>query len=107
MQTHDDYSHKKSVFLRELKMRANRMLRERQSEITAGSPDEQTLAQWNASNGMQVVHRPDDPHGVLRISIGGGPDTPVRLDYCTIRGGVGKCIDLLEKAIAALRESPE
>lgn len=107
MQTHDDYSHKKSEWLKELQMRANRMMRERQSEITAGSPDERSLAQWKASNGMEVVHLPDDPHRVLRISIGGGPDTPIRLDYCTIRGGVGKCIELLEKAIVALRESPE
>jgi len=50
---------------------------------------------------------PDDEHGILRISVGGGDSTPVQLNYCTVRGGVGRCINLLEQAIAALRECPE
>jgi len=83
------------------------MEKNKQSEITAGSPNEPILARWKATNGVEVVHRPNDPQGILRISVGGGHDTPVQLDYCTIRGGVGKCIELLERAIAALKESPE
>ena len=50
---------------------------------------------------------PDDEHGVLRMSIGGGDNLPVTLNYCVVRGGIGQCIELLEKALKALRECPE
>lgn len=107
MQTHTNESHLRSEFLRLLTERAEVGKKSGNASITAGGDGEPELAKWNASNGMQVVHRPDDPQGILRISIGGGRDTPEPLDYCTIRGGVGKCIELLESAIAALKESPE
>lgn len=107
MQTHDNESHLRSRFLEELRNRAEVGKTLGTASITAGAEGEPVLAKWKAKNGMHVVHRPDDPQGILRISIGGGGDTPVPLDYCTIRGGVGKCIELLETAIAALRESPE
>ena len=104
MQTHDDDQHE---FIRELQSRAKFMEANRSSEITAGKPDEKALAKWNSSNGLQVAHMPDDPQGILRISVGGGDHLPVVVNYCTIRGSVGQCIALLEKAIAALRECPE
>ena len=47
----------------------------------------------------------DDEQGILRISIG-GCDTAVGLNYCVIRGDLGQCIDLLEKALVALRDAP-
>ena len=107
MQTHDNESHLRSKFIEELTKRAEVGRTSGNASITAGAEGEPELAKWKASNGMQVIHRPDDPQGILRVSIGGGGDTPVPLDYCTIRGGVGKCIALLESAIVALKESPE
>jgi hypothetical protein len=42
-----------------------------------------------------------------RLSIGGGEHLPVTLNYVVVRGKIGQCIDLLEKALVALRECPE
>lgn len=106
MQTHENDAHV-AAFWKELTKRAEAGKKSGNASITAGAEGEPELASWKASNGILVTHRPDDPQGILRISIGGGRDTPVALDYCTIRGGVGKCIELLESAIIALKESPE
>ena len=107
MQTHGNEGHLRSRFMEELTKRAEIGKQSGNASITAGEEGEAEPGRWKASNGMHVIHRPDDSQGILRISIGGGGDTPVPLDYCTIRGGVGKCIALLEAAIVALRESPE
>jgi len=106
MQTHEGFSHRRSEFLRELMERAGRGKKTGIASITAGSPGEKELASWRASNSMEVVHRPNDSQDIIRISIGGGPNAPVRMDYCVIRGTVGECIEMLERAIAALKESP-
>lgn len=103
MQTHADDQHK---FMLELRRRAEESMKNRQSEITTGEPEEKPLASWK-SNGLQVVHMPDDKQGILRISIGGGDHLPAVVNYCTIRGKVGQCIGLLERAIAALKDCPE
>ena len=103
MQTHEDRAHR-TEFLRRLKRRANDMVRDKQSEITAGKEGEEPLAEWKHA-GISVRHMPDDEQGILRISIGGG-STSVPLNYCVFRGGVGSCIDLLEKAVAALKAAP-
>ena len=119
MQTHDDNNHGlRERFLSELRNRADRSEKAGAAAITAGAPDEKPLAQWKASNGMHVRHLPDDglhgssrtlivEQGILRISAGGGDHLPVTLNYLVVRGPVGKCIELLEKALVALRESPE
>ena len=104
MQTHYD-SDFRSKYLDSLREKADRMTKEKLSQITAGQEGEKPLAAWKAE-GMQVQHMPDDEHGILRISVGGGHNIPIKLDYCTIRGSVGQCITLLEKAIAALRKAP-
>ena len=106
-QSHENMSHDQNQFMDELKRRAEKGRQSGNASITAGSEGEPVLASWRGKNGVEVVHRPKDPQGILRISVGGGRDTPVKLDYCTIRGGVGACIELLEKAIEALKESPE
>ena len=103
MQTHEDGLHP-SVFMDRLRDRAAKMKRDKASEITAGKEGEEPLATWNAHN-VQCQHLPDDEQGVLRISIGGGR-TPVPMNYCVIRGDLGQCIELLERAIVALREAP-
>jgi hypothetical protein len=105
MQTHSDTAHTK--FIDELRSRADKAEKASASVITAGEKDEKELASWKASNGVHCRHLPDDPQKILRISIGGGEDLPITMNYLVIRGKVGQCIDLLEKALVALRECPE
>ena len=99
MQTHED----RSVFLEKLHQRASEMTRNKESEITAGRDGEEPLAKWK-HGGVSVCHMPEDEQGILRISVGGSDVVP--LNYCVIRGDLGRCIDLLEKAIKALRAAP-
>lgn len=106
MQTHYDDNHQ-SAFIDRLRERAAKAEKAAASVITAGEEGEQELGRWKASNGVHCRHLPDDPQGILRISIGGGEHLPVTMNYIVIRGKVSQCIDLLEKALAALRECPE
>lgn len=108
MQTHDDTNHGlRDRFLDQLRNRADAAEKAAASLSAAGGPGEEPLGAWKASNGMHVKHMPDDEQGILRISAGGGENLPVTMNYLVIRGPVGQCIDLLEKALVALRESPE
>ncbi len=104
MMTHENSNHS---FIERLRERAEKAEKAAASTITAGGDNERELARWKASNGLHVRHMPDDEQGILRISCGGGEHLPVTMNYLVIRGGVGKCIELLEKALVALRESPE
>ena len=106
MQTHHDDQHADD-FTSRLRERAAKAQRDGTAGITAGKQGEVELANWKGSNGVHVSHMPDDEQGVLRISIGGGDHLPVTLNYLTVRGPVGQCIDLMEKALVALRECPE
>ena len=107
MQTHDDGQHNiRSEFMERLRARAHESQTIGASTITSGSIGEVPLAKWK-HRGIHVTHMPDDEQGILRISVGGGNNTPVVLNYCTIRGSVGECIELLERTIKALRKSPE
>jgi len=99
MQTHDDFQH--SQLLEQLREKADNMVRDGQSEITAGKDGEQALAEWE-HQGMHVRHMPDDEHGVLRISVGGLPDANVGFNYLVFRGKVGDCETLLRKALTAI-----
>lgn len=106
MQTHDDMSHvERMQWLESLKAKAEKMESQRESQITGGKPGEKPLAEWKCG-GVCVKHLPDDEHGILRISCGGGRETPIHLDYCVIRGSVGQCIELLQACIVALRAAP-
>lgn len=109
MQTHEDYQHHQdrqiSEFMKRLRERADEGAANRTSEITTGKPGEVPQAIWK-SHGVHCVHLPDDEQGIVRISIGGGNDTPVKLNYCNFRGSVGQCIALMERAIKALRAAP-
>lgn len=108
MQTHYDKQHGEYVdFMERLRERADKAARDKVSQITTGKDGEEPLGSWKASNGVHVRHLPDDEQGILRISLGGGDNLPVTMNYLTIRGRVGECIALLEKAIVALRECPE
>ena len=99
MQTHEDDSHR-SEFMERLRGRADGMVRDKRSEITAGKEGEAPIAEWKF-NGVSVRRLPRDEQDIIRISIGGG-ETPVSLNYCVFRGDHGACVDLLRKALAAL-----
>lgn len=103
MDTHFDRQHASS-FLDRLKERAEEAKKAQASAIAGGKDGESPLCVWN-SNNVQVKHLPPDEQGILRISIGGG-QTPVPLNYCVIRGDLGQCIELLERALTALRDAP-
>jgi hypothetical protein len=104
MQTHrdDDVA---THWLKSLAAKAEKMVEERQSEIAGGKPDEEVLDAWSRS-GMSVRQLPADEHDILRISVGGGTNTPISLDYCVFRGDRVECIVLLRKALKALRRPP-
>lgn len=101
-QSHSDLSHDAKEFMEKLTKRANEMTKGRLSEIAAGKEGEQEIGSWSI-DGVGIIQRPGDEQGILRISIGGG-DTPLPLNYCTFRGDLCACIDLLEKVISALRK---
>jgi len=112
MGSHADYDHlsdesrvqweaQRKDFLRELKIRAEVM--ESLSKNTL--QNEPVLLDWK-HDGIRCQLLPDDRQKILRISIGGGDDLPIKGDYCNIRGDIGKCIALLERAITALKKHP-
>ena len=104
MQTHrdDDFSRD---WLKSLEEKADRMVANGASMITAGVEGEKALAEWQFKS-VGVRHMPEDEHGILRISIGGGEHIPIPLDYCVFRGDRGQCVDLLRRALKALEAGP-
>ena len=105
MQSHRDSDFSSSNWLKSLEEKAARMKAAGQSKITGGDDGEECLAEWQHKR-VHVRHMPEDEHGVLRISVGGGTDTPVELNYCVFRGNRGHCIDLLRKALKAMEAGP-
>lgn len=103
MQSHPDSdSPQDSPQLKNLKRRAEAMVGKGESEITAGRPGEVMLS-VQQNYGMTIVQWPEDPD-CLRISIGEVQDgSPTR--YLTYRGDPKKCLDLLERAVNALRHA--
>lgn len=99
MQSHRDSD--AEAFIDSLRVKAERLQREEKSSLTGGRPGETILGEWS-SGGVTVRQLPADEHGVLRISIGGGPQTPVPLDYCVFRGERQQCVDLLRRALGAI-----
>ena len=104
MQTHSDEDFDSSDFMRQLAGRAAKMMKDKASEITAGKDGETPLAVWK-SHTVHCKHLPPDEQNILRISVGGGDDLTqsLEMNYCVIRGDRGKCIELLRKALKALR----
>ena len=104
MQSHDDRDFRQD-WLKDLEAKADRMREAGESKITGGDKGERRLAEWQHKT-VHVRHMPPDEHGILRISLGGGEDIPVQLNYCVFRGNRGHCIDLLRKALKAMEEGP-
>lgn len=103
-QSHNDRPDHKSDalnFMDRLRERAGQAIEAKASMIASGMPGERPMRDWQA-NGVHVTEMPADEQGILRISIGGGPCTPVQLNYCTFRGDHGQCVGLLRKALKAL-----
>lgn len=107
MQSHQDsdFLANENRWMESLKKKANQLHAEGKSSITGGLPSgEEVLHEWKA-RGITVRQLPDDEHGILRISIGGG-ETPVGVNYLVFRGKHSQCVDLLRKALIALQEGP-
>ncbi len=96
MQTHDDFDYAR------LQERAEQMVRDKASEITAGKPGEITLRSYEATNGVHVKQLPEDEQKIFRVSIGGHEIESI--SYCVYRGDPGKCAELLDNAAKAIRE---
>jgi hypothetical protein len=75
------------------------------SSITAGKVGEAPKLEYTSGNGVHIRHLPDDEHGLIRISIGGGDAIPINADYCVFRGNPSECLKLLKKAIRAVEEA--
>ena len=107
MQSHRDDEHRPSEiqkFLSRLKERADETVKQAASQITAGKSGEKPIAEWEAS-GVHVKQLPDDEQGILRISTGGiNHPTGGDFAYCVFRGRKEECIDLLRKALKALKK---
>lgn len=96
MQTHDDFDYAR------LQERAEQMVREKASQITAGKPGEIVLRSYEATNGVDVTQLPEDEQDIYRISVGGHDSENIA--YCVYRGDPGKCAALLDNAAKAIRE---
>ena len=105
-QNMDHQSERRRSFLERLTQRAEDCRSRQESTIVGGRDGEKPLLAWNVG-GMQGQVMPPDEQGINRISIGGGSDLPIQVDYCVIRGDVGQCIKLLDHAIQLLRRCPE
>lgn len=82
--------------------RARQLSEARLNEITAGKLGERVLSEQEVG-GVIVRRMPDDEHGVLRLSIGGGRRAGGF--YCVYRGNPNEIIEACEKALAALRSA--
>jgi hypothetical protein len=98
MGSHQDLDHRRSEFLKELKIRGDVMEELGKNRMAQDRP----IRKWKHGD-VTVQEQEPESTGVLRISIGGGPDTPVLGDYCTFRGDQSKCIALLERALDAMK----
>lgn len=70
------------------------------SQITGGSPGEPVLLHWTHGN-MDAIRRPDDEHGITRVSIG-GESPELDKNYLVFRGEPITCRALLQQAIDAI-----
>ncbi len=110
MDSHFDSDHRsqkqrRSEFMRELEIRADTIRSLGKSRMTGGEDDEPVISRYE-SCGIGVIQRPNDAQGILRISVGGGEDLPVNVNYLVFRGDRAACIKLLKRALTALEVGP-
>lgn len=105
--SHDDRpDHVKRAFVARLQERAGEVYAKAGSTIASPSSGEVIEREWQAF-GVHCSELPADEQGILRISIGGGPHTPIQLNYCTFRGSHADCVDLLRKALKAMERGDD
>lgn len=100
MGSHMDRDHREedqSTVLERLRLKAELMTELNKNTVTR----DRVVEEWKY-DGIRVQMLPDDPDGVLRISIGGHPEFE-HSEYCNFRGDQGRCIALLERCLAAMR----
>jgi hypothetical protein len=96
--SHVDSDHgERSRILDELRLKSEMLEELGKNRVT----NDRVIEEWT-KHGMRVQMLPDDPHGVLRISIGGHADIKPS-EYCSFRGDQGRCIKLLEKALKLMK----
>ena len=106
MASHQDIDHRQDLdsrrqeFMKEMKTRCDVIDELCRNKMARDKP----IRKWR-HEGVTVQEQEPESTGVLRISIGGGPDTPVLGDYCTFRGDQNKCIALLERALKAMKST--
>jgi len=101
MGSHSDLDHRRDDFVKELRLRAEIM-----SDLSMNrEQSEKPLAEWKHGT-MRCQVRPNDRQGIVRISIGGGDELPVSVEYCNVRGDMAECVKLLARALAALQARP-
>lgn len=105
MDSHLDSDSRRSAFLEQLRSKADTIHSQGRSNITGGVDGEPVISRWE-SCGIGVMQRPNDDQGILRLSIGGGDNLPVNVNYCVFRGERQACIDLLKRALTALEVGP-
>ena len=111
MQSHEDSSHRNRLhqalnkeWMDSLEAKAKKVMEAKGSTITAGEEHEVPLTEYQAANEVHVRRLPEDKHGIIRISVGGGDNLPVKCNYLVFRGNPKQAIQLLRKALAALEE---
>lgn len=95
MGSHRDTDH--AAILEDLRRRAEIMKDLGKNRIA----NEKVVEEWT-HDAIRVQMLPNDPNGVLRISIGGHDDLKPS-EYCNFRGDQGRCIRLLERCLAAMK----
>lgn len=101
MQTHEDRDAPDAAWLDSLRAKAAKMVDAGESQMTAGKPGEEPLAEYRRA-GVTVRQLPEDEYGILRLSIGAHPDAWLDTAYLVFRGDRGKCQSLLRRALRAL-----
>lgn len=107
MESHMDNQHTRSLnkeWLESLQKKAEKVVAAEASSITVGKAGESPLTEYDADNGVFVRRMPEDEHGIIRVSVGGGDNLPVKGDYCTFRGNAKQAVKLLHKAIQAIEQ---
>lgn len=103
MGSHQDMDHgERRRIIEELRLKSELMTELGANRTTADGD----VLEESEVDGLRVQKKPDDERGVLRISIGGHPAIE-RSSYCNFRGDRRACIELLERALYAMKQEPE
>lgn len=109
MQSHRGMDHEegkrlREMFISKLEDKAQKMTAAGESQLPGGKQEEQPLTEYTAENGVGVRRMPEDEMGIIRISAGGGDNTPVVCNYVVFRGNAKQTVKLLHKVIAAIEQ---